>query len=75
MKTYTIENRANTIMLHATIQEAEAAPNAQCFRNEAGLAKLAANWPASRLTDLWNTLPGVTPIRKFTDRKTAVSRI
>jgi hypothetical protein len=29
---------------------------------------------ASRLVSLWNALPGVTPIAKFRDRKTAVRR-
>ena len=39
------------------------------------LAELAANWPASRLIDVFNSLPGVTPVKKFTDRKKAVARI
>jgi len=25
--------------------------------------------------DLWNSLPGATPVKKFTDRKTAIARI
>jgi hypothetical protein len=49
--------------------------NAQRFRNEAGLAKLAADWPAARLVDIWNSLPGATPVKKFKDRATALSRI
>ena len=72
---YTIENESNNIMAHATVQEAEAVPNAERFRNEAGLAKLAADWPAARLVEIYNSLPGVSPIKKFTDRKTAASRI
>src|SRR6266700_3084648 len=75
MKTFMIENETNNITLHATIQDAEAVPNAEHFRNEAGLAKLAANWPASRLVEIWNSLPGETPVKKFKDRATAVSRI
>ena len=75
MKTFTIENETNNITLHTTIQEAEAVANTESFRNEAGLAKLAANWPAARLVDIWNSLPGATPVKKFTDRKTAVNRI
>jgi hypothetical protein len=39
------------------------------------LAKLAEGWPASRLVEIWNTLPGNSPIKRFTDRKTAVNRI
>jgi hypothetical protein len=45
------------------------------FGTERELVKLAANWPTSRLHDIWNALPGTQPVRKFTDRKTAVRRI
>jgi hypothetical protein len=75
MKTFTIENETNNITLHTMIQDAEGVPNAEWFRNEAGLSKLAAEGPAARLVEIWNTLPGVTPVKKFKDRTTAVSRI
>ena len=75
MKTFTIENETNNITIHATIQDAEAVVNAECFRTEAQLAKLAADWPAARLVEIWNSLPGETPVKKFKDRATAVSRI
>jgi hypothetical protein len=75
MLTFTIENESDNITAHATAQEAEAVPNAERFRNEAGLAKLAADWSAARLVEIYNSLPGVSPVKKFTDRKTAVSRI
>ena len=75
MLTFTIENESDNIMAHATAQEAEAVPNAERFRNEAGLAKLAADWSAARLVEIYNSLPGVSPVKKFTDRKIAVSRI
>jgi Protein of unknown function (DUF3489) len=45
------------------------------FRTERGLAKLVAKWPASHLHEIWNALPDTQPVRKFTDRKTAVRRI
>src|ERR1019366_10544257 len=75
MKTFTIENESNDVTLHTTIQEAEAVINAERFRNEGGLAKLAANWPASRLVEIWNSLPGAAQGKKFQDRATAVNRI
>jgi len=75
MKTFTIENETNNITIHATVEGAEAVANAERFRNEAGLAKLAANWPTSRLVEIWNSLPGATPVKKFKNRATAVSRI
>jgi hypothetical protein len=65
----------NNITIHASAKEADAVPNSERFSNEAALVKLAANWPAARLVEIWNSLPGETPVRKFKDRATAVSRI
>ena len=51
------------------------------FASEKELAKLAANWPADRLVQIWNSFAGVAPfdelkpVKKFTDRKTAVARV
>ncbi len=51
------------------------------FASEKELAKLAANWPGDRLVLVWNGFAGVTPfdelkpVKKFTDRKSAVARI
>jgi hypothetical protein len=51
------------------------------FSSEKELSKLAANWPAERLVEIWNGFAGVPPfgdlkpVKKFTDRKTAVARI
>jgi len=39
------------------------------------LGHLAETWPAARLVSIWNSLPGATAVKRFTDRKTAVSRI
>jgi Protein of unknown function (DUF3489) len=75
MKHFTIENETNNIMIHGTVKEADALPNTERFSNEAALAKLAADWPAARLVEIWNSLPGETQIKKFKDRATAVSRI
>ncbi len=75
MITFAIDNETDNIMAHATAQEAEAVPSAERFRNQAGLAKLAANWPTARLVEIFNSLPGVSPVKKFTDRKTAAGRI
>jgi hypothetical protein len=51
------------------------------FASEKELAKLAATWPADRLVQIWNSFAGVAPfddlkpVKKFTDRKTAVARV
>ena len=39
------------------------------------LGQLAAQWPMARLVRIWNGLPGVAPVKRFTDRQTAISRI
>jgi hypothetical protein len=35
----------------------------------------ACSWPLKRLVAIWNDLPGVVPVGKFTNRKIAVERI
>jgi len=52
------------------------------FATEKELAKLAANWPADRMVQIWNSFAGVAgfgadlkPVKKFTDRTTAIKRI
>jgi hypothetical protein len=45
------------------------------FTNREELGQVAAQWSTSRLVRLWNGLPGVTPVKRFTDRKTALNRI
>ena len=71
MKTYTIDNE-NGITAHATKQEAG---EGESFSNQQELASLVAEWPADRLVEVWNGIPGVTPAKKFKDQKSAVSKI
>jgi len=75
MKTFTIENETSNITAHRTAQEAKSAAGGERFATAAALAGLAAHWPPARLVEIWNSLPGVTPVKKFKDRATAVSRI
>src|SRR3989304_1312784 len=76
MKTFNIDNE-NNITIFASYKEAKTsdATDAVIFTTEDELAQLAAHWPTHRLVDLWNSLTGVTPVKKFTDRKTAIARI
>ena len=70
--TFTIDTQ-NNVARHdsgSEIPEGSAA-----FSSEADLATLSERWPATRLVNIWNALPGVQPVRRFTDRKTAVRRI
>ena len=36
---------------------------------------IACEWPLKRLVAIWNALPGVTPVEKFTSREIALERI
>jgi hypothetical protein len=75
MKVYSIENNNDHIAVYPSAKEAEGFTNTQRFGSEAALAKLATEWPTSRLVRIWNTLPGTVPVRKFTNRSLAIARI
>ena len=45
------------------------------FASERELQELVSVWPMKRLVEIWNRLPGVEPVARFTDRKTALGRI
>jgi hypothetical protein len=75
MTTFTI-NEQNEIVAFATPQEAAATPAPfESFTSEEDLAQLAACWPAERPVAIWNSLAGVTPVKKFKDGKAAASKI
>jgi hypothetical protein len=75
MATFTIDSDNNI----AT--GSPAGKNTQSFATEKELAKLAVEWPATRLVEIWNSFAGVAPfddlkpVKKFTNRKDAVARI
>jgi hypothetical protein len=73
MKSFSID-RENNITAFTTRKGAESA-SGDTFRSETELSELAAAWPASRLVEIWNSIPGFVPVKKFTNRKTAVLRI
>jgi hypothetical protein len=74
--TFTIDTE-NNITAHGTPEEAAAttATPFDSFTSQQELAELAKAWPAERLVAIWNSLPGVTPVKKFKDHKTAISRV
>ncbi len=83
MTTFTIDND-NAITAFAEYEDAlnhRVGGTDAVFTSEKELAKLSADWPMSRFADIWNEFAGVVPfddlkpVKKFTDRKTAVARI
>jgi len=76
MTTFTI-NETNEIVAFATPEEASAATQTpfDSFGSQEELAELAKAWPAERLVAIWNSLPGVAPVKSFKSAKAAASRI
>ena len=76
MRTFTIDHE-NNITVFASEKQAKAGETdgTETFTTQEVLAKLAGAWPGERLVQIWNSLTGVTPVKKFTDRKIAITRI
>jgi hypothetical protein len=78
MSTFTIDTDNNITALPGLPGDADKSTS---FASQKELAKLTAEWPASRVVDVWNSFAGVAPfddlkpVQKFTDRKAAVARI
>jgi hypothetical protein len=78
MPTFSIDAENNITAFTA----AEQVPKGhEHFASEKEFAKLSAGWPITRFAEVWNGFAGVVPfselrpVKKFTDRKTAVARI
>jgi hypothetical protein len=73
----------NDITAFSTPEQAQEllALGGQAFVSEKDLGKLAAEWPAARLVEIWNSFAGVAPfgdikpVKKFETREKAVKRI
>ena len=83
MPTFTIETD-NNITAFAALEDAlnqGIGTTEGTFSTEKEFTKLSAAWPIARFAEVWNGFAGVVPfdslkpIKKFTDRKTAIARI
>ncbi len=83
MTTFTIDTD-NNITAFAALEDAlnhGIGSTEGTFSTEKELTKLSAAWPIARFAEVWNGFAGVVPfgdlkpIKKFTDRKSAVTRI
>ena len=73
MTTFTIDSENN--ITGYPLGEEVPAGNNERFTTQGELAALAEQWRAGRLVEVWNSIPGLTPVKKFTSRKTAITRI
>ena len=75
MKTFILDADHN-ITVYASQQEAASAvPAGDAFTTAAGLRAALKNYSAATAVEIWNSLTGVTPVRKFKDAATAARRI
>jgi hypothetical protein len=74
MKTFVIDS-ADSVKAYASSEKARQCRDGTRFATEKDFASISRDWPMPRLVAIWNKLPGVTPVRKFTNRNTALRRI
>jgi uncharacterized protein DUF3489 len=75
MTAYTIDAE-NNITVFASLNQIEGSEEGtETFSNPEELAALAGQWPGARLVEIWNSLPGVEPVERFTSRQVAITRI
>ena len=72
---YTIDVDNNITVLDSPQKIEERQEGTETFSSSQELAALAGKWPGSRLADIWNSLPGVEPVERFTSRQVAATRI
>jgi len=58
-----------------SVEPSEAAEATRVIASRDEWEALAAAWPLQRLVEIWNSLPGVTPVQKFISRQIALERI
>src|SRR5713101_8457439 len=73
MTIFTIDSE-NNVAAHSSASEVTDKGSEQ-FTSQKELAQLAADWPGSRLVAIWNRMPGLTPVKRFTNRAVATARI
>jgi hypothetical protein len=74
MTIFTIDSQ-DRITTIASSKEVDKPSKGPCLSSAAEFQALTESWPASRLVRIWNQLPAIKPVKKFTNRKTAVARI
>ena len=74
MKTFVIDS-ANSATAYASSEKARQRRDGAQFATEKDFASVSKDWPMLRLVTIWNKLPGVKPVQKFTNRSIALRRI
>ena len=74
MKTFVIET-TNFVKVFASSERAPHCRDGTRFATEKDFASASRDWSMHRLVEIWNKLPGAKPVRKFTNRDTALRRL
>jgi hypothetical protein len=75
MKTFVLDADHNITAYASQQQASSALPRGDAFTTAAGLKTALRKYPAATAVGIWNSLAGVTPVKKFKDAATAASRI
>jgi hypothetical protein len=75
MKAFTIDTEDNITVFASVYERGQSGGEAESFCSQKKLETLAEKWPATRLVEIWNGLPGVKPVQRFTSRAVAIRRI
>src|SRR5947207_13936047 len=75
MTTFQIDAENNITAFTSGEQVTESAGETETFSSRQELTALAEKWPAARLVEIWNGLPGVEAVERFTRRQAAITRI
>ena len=75
MTTFRIDAENNITAMGGSEQIEESGGETETFGNLQELTALAAKWSAARLVEIWRSIPGVQPVRRFTNRQVATTRI
>src|SRR5882724_13473761 len=75
MTTFRIDAENNISAVTSGEQNSASEGETETFSSRQELTALAKKWPAARLVEIWNGLPGIEPVERFTSRQVAVGRI
>jgi hypothetical protein len=73
--TFKIDVDNNITVLASSQETGKPEEGTETFSSPKELNVLAAKWPGSRLVEIWNSLPGMERVERFTSRQVAATRI
>ena len=73
--TFAIDVDNNITVLASSEKIDDRKEGTETFSSPNELAALTGKWPGSRLVEIWNSLPGMEPVERFTSRQVAATRI